>query len=68
MFKQVEEYAHALEAIHRFMKGEEYGVSTFIDEVTTTYGYGKLDHNGSWEYELPQWFVDSDKFKAMRKV
>lgn len=52
-----------LEAIRRFISGEPYCVSTFIDEVTLTYGYGELSSLGSWQYELPQWFVNSDVFK-----
>lgn len=32
--------------------GFKYSVSTFIDGVTLTYGYGRLDSLGSWEYEI----------------
>ena len=55
-----------LQAIKWFMNGEPYSVSTFIDEVTTTYGYGDLDSMGSWQYELPQWFVESPAFAKCR--
>lgn len=40
------------EATKRFLNGEKYTCSTFIDDVTTTYGYGILDDYGSWEFEL----------------
>lgn len=45
------------EAIRRFESGEPYCMSTFIDETTTTYGYGKLDWSGSWEFELPMYYL-----------
>lgn len=55
-----------LEAIKRFISGESYNVSTFIDEVTLTYGYGELSSLGCWQYELPQWFVNSEIFRAKK--
>lgn len=55
------------EAIRRFLNGEAYRVSTFIDEVTTTYGYGKLDSAGGWEYELPPWFLKTALFENSRR-
>ena len=55
-----------LKAIEMFINGEPYSVSTFIDEVTMTYGYGNLDSMGSWQYQLPQWFVNSKVFEMFK--
>lgn len=44
-------------AIDRFFNGEPYGVSTGVHDKLT-YGYGKLDSNGFWEYEIPSWVVN----------
>lgn len=41
-----------LEAIRRFQNGEQPCFSTGICE-SITYGYGKLSHNGYWQYPLP---------------
>ena len=46
-----EERSHP-KAILLYRQGEQLGASTFIDEVTTTYGYGKLNDYGVFEYEL----------------
>lgn len=38
-------------ALERYNKGEQYNVSTFIDEDTIVAGYGKLDYD--FEFPLP---------------
>ena len=38
-------------AIRKFLRGEQYSVSTFIDEESILAGYGKLDLD--FEYPLP---------------
>lgn len=43
-------------AFERFLDGEEYGISTNIADIITM-GYGTLDQNGFWEFELPYEFV-----------
>lgn len=48
-------------ALFLYFIGKQYKTSVFIDEVTLTYGYGKLDTIGCWEYQLPFWFTK--KFK-----
>lgn len=40
-----------------FLSGRKIGVSTSIAD-TTTYGYGKLDFNGYWEFPVPEIVVD----------
>ena len=41
--------------------GDRYiGVSSGICG-STTYGYGKLDANGYWEYPVPAWFYEEYK-------
>lgn len=40
-------------AILLYKLGIEPSISTFIDEVTITFGYGELDWAGGWEYEVP---------------
>lgn len=45
-------------AFFYYFAGKKLSCSTFIDEVTITHGYGKLDGNiGIWEYQLPFWFT-----------
>lgn len=50
------------EAYRRFNAGEKPCFSTFIDEVTITAGYGKLDFSGEWEYPL---HVNQDTFQIL---
>lgn len=38
-------------ALEKYNKGEQYNVSTFIDEDTIIAGYGKLDYD--FEFPLP---------------
>lgn len=40
-------------AIEKYLNGEKWSCSTFIDEETITVGYGKLDNIGCFEFELP---------------
>src|SRR5687768_5674312 len=40
-------------ALQRLVCGERLGVSTGIDE-RMTYGYGRLDEHGFWEYPLSE--------------
>jgi len=39
-----------------FCTKRQISTSTFIDEITWTWGYGKLDSVGLFEYTLPFWF------------
>ena len=41
------------QAIKTFESGTPPNSSVAIDEITITYGYGKLDHNGFWEFPIP---------------
>lgn len=43
-----------IESIDRYLKGEQWSCSTFIDEDTIVCGYGSL--NLEFEFELPLWF------------
>jgi hypothetical protein len=46
-----------LQAFLRWSRGEKFGVSTsIVDELT--YGYGKLDELGFWEFPLPPDFIE----------
>ena len=42
-------------ALERYFKGEQYNVSTFIDEDTIIMGYGELDYD--FEYPLPKGII-----------
>lgn len=53
------------EAIKRFLRGEQVTISSGICG-RTTYGYGKPDDFGYWEFELPEWFVASAIFDKHR--
>ncbi len=44
------------EGTKRFLNGEKLGVSTDISG-SPTYGYGKLDNNGYWEFPVPEWVI-----------
>lgn len=48
------------EALKRYDQGQQYSVSRFIDGETTTYGYGKLESIGSWEFPLRPEFIKED--------
>jgi hypothetical protein len=50
--------ANEKEAIRRFNAGEPFGGSTNIAEQPT-YGYGRLDDYGFWEYQIPTKLVDA---------
>lgn len=45
------------QGIIMFLSGRKIGVSTSIAD-TTTYGYGTLDVNGSWQFPVPEIVVD----------
>jgi hypothetical protein len=49
---------NTLEGIRRFLAGEKVGVSTGIDD-SLTYGYGRLDEFGFWEFPVPRWVISS---------
>lgn len=40
-------------AIEKYFNGDKLSVSTFIDEVSISIGYGKLSSVGIFFYELP---------------
>ena len=42
-------------ALDRYNKGEQFSVSTFIDEDTIIMGYGNLDYD--FEFPLPNYVV-----------
>lgn len=67
-----EEDKATAEGLRRFLNGEQWSCSTFIDEVTTTYGYGKLDELGCWEFPLPKAVValleECGKFKLYTRI
>lgn len=50
-------------AIALFYLGRPPGCTTFIDEVTMSYGYGKLDNLGLWQYQLPFGFIENRRKK-----
>lgn len=50
-------------AVFLYQCGVRPGVSTFVDEVTFTYGYGYLDDYGSWEFEVPHQFLNRNEPK-----
>lgn len=44
--------------------GKKPNVTTFIDERTLMFGYGKLNGNiGIWQYNLPRYYVLKNIFK-----
>ena len=47
-----------LEGIRRLCRGEQIHGSTSI-AGSATYGYGKLDDNGYWEFPVPEEFIDT---------
>lgn len=49
--------ARILEGIERYLSGEQVGVSTSIADYIT-YGYGRLDQYGHWEYPVPTYVVE----------
>lgn len=67
-----EEDESTAEGLRRFLIGEEWSCSTFIDGVTPTYGYGRLDELGCWEYPLPEAVTrlleERGKFKLYTRI
>lgn len=59
--KALHDMAMEMQAIKWFTEGQNPTGSTGICEGPT-FGYGKLDDNGYWEFQLPGWFVESDLF------
>ncbi len=51
------DYLAILHAIFRCLSGEKPGVSTDI-AGNTSYGYGKLDSNGFWEFPISEFIVE----------
>lgn len=46
-----------IKAIYWYYTGKPSSCTTFMDEETLSYGYGKMDKIGCWEYQLPFWFT-----------
>ena len=44
-------------AVAMYSIGKKPACSTLIDEVSITAGYGKLNFNGDFQYDLPSWCV-----------
>lgn len=44
-------------AVAMYSIGKKPACSTFIDEVSITAGYGKLNDIGCFQYDLPRWCV-----------
>jgi len=66
--EEYEESKAEHEAFKRLLRGEQYGCSTFIDEETTTYGYGELDDHGWFEFPLPAWAVRAPLIELKEKA
>jgi len=49
-----------LEAIRRYQNGEKLSFSSGIADDEITYGYGKLDNNGYWEFPLPYVYLKGE--------
>lgn len=60
--------ANELEAIRRYTAGVKPSCSTFIDEVTMTYGYGELSDFGSWEFEIPHSVLSQGEPKSTHEL
>lgn len=43
--------------------GKKPNVTSFIDEKTLMFGYGKLYSIGVWHYNLPRWYVKKHIYK-----
>ena len=44
-------------AVAMYSIGKKPNCSTFIDEVSITAGYGKLNSIGDFQYDLPRWCI-----------
>ena len=44
-------------AVAMYSIGKKPSCSTFIDEVSITAGYGKLNSIGDFQYNLPRWCI-----------
>lgn len=55
-------------AIEMYLSGIPPMVSTFIDEETLTYGYGKLSSLGEWEYEIPHRVLKNNEAKTVSEL
>lgn len=52
-----QEEANAKEGMRRFLAGEKPWCSSALDE-SLTYGYGRLDDYGNWEFPVPPELVE----------
>ena len=53
-------------AVVIYLTGKKPNCSTFIDEVSITAGYGKLNDLGDWQYSLPKKYIKKE-FKGCLK-
>lgn len=54
-------------AVSRYRSGEKLNFSTGTHEMVT-YGYGKLDFNGFFEYPLPYYELNSEHQKLVNEL
>lgn len=53
----ISQQTNTAEALKRYKNGEKLQFSTGIHDGIT-WGYGKLDHNGFFEFEVPYSFLN----------
>lgn len=57
LLQEIQEHRNTKQGIIMFLSGRQIGVSTSIAD-TITYGYGKLDFNGYWQFPVPEIVVN----------